>query len=76
MNVYGVPLVSPLTLIGDEVPVTVSPVSTTVTMYRRISAPFPVAPLKVRIAAMFAGAPVTVVGGVGKPAGRAVAPAE
>lgn len=32
VNVYGVPLVRPFTLIGDEVPVTVSPVSTTVTM--------------------------------------------
>jgi hypothetical protein len=32
VNVYGVPLVRPLTLIGEDVPVTVSPVSTTVTM--------------------------------------------
>jgi hypothetical protein len=32
VNVYGVPLVRPLTLMGEVVPVTVSPVSTTVTM--------------------------------------------
>jgi hypothetical protein len=32
VNVYGVPLLRPLTLIGEDVPVTVSPVSTTVTM--------------------------------------------
>lgn len=37
------------------------------------SSPFPVAPLKVMIAAIFAGAAVTVVGGLGTPAGRAVA---
>jgi hypothetical protein len=31
VNVYGVPFVRPLTVIGEDVPVTVSPVSTTVT---------------------------------------------
>jgi hypothetical protein len=41
-----------------------------------MSAPLPVAPLKVRMAAILAGAPVTTVGGVGRPAGRAVLPAE
>ncbi len=33
VNVYGVPLVRPYAVIGDEVPVKVSPVSSTVTMY-------------------------------------------
>ncbi len=33
VNVYGVPLVRPNAVIGDEVPVKVSPVSSTVTMY-------------------------------------------
>jgi len=32
VNVYGVPFVNPVTVMGDDVPVVVSPVSTTVTM--------------------------------------------
>ena len=76
VNVYELPFVNPLTRIGELTPVTVSPVSTTVTMYRITSSPFPVAPLKVMIAAIFAGAAVMVVGGFGNPAGRAVAGAD
>ena len=72
MNVYGVPFVNPLTVIGEDVPVTVSPVSITVTMYEEIGAPFPVAPLNSTIALLFAGSPPTTVGGLGVPAGRTV----
>lgn len=69
---YGVPFVKPLTEIGEDVPVMVSPVSITVTMYPVIGAPFPVAPLNSTETRLFAGRPPTTVGGFGVPAGLAV----
>ena len=54
---------------GEDVAVLVSPVSTTVTMYPVIVAPLPVAPLNCRLAPLFAGVPLIVVGAVGVPAG-------
>lgn len=72
VKVYGVPFVKPVTVMGDDVPVRVSPVSTTVTMYSIIGAPFPVAPLNSMTARLLPASPSTTVGGFGIPAGRAV----
>ena len=69
VNVYAVPLVSPVTVNGLAAPVAVKPPGDDVTVYEVIGLPFALAPLNVTVAWVSPGAAVTVVGAPGNPAG-------
>jgi hypothetical protein len=69
VKVYGVPFVSPVTIIGLCDPVAVAPPGDAVTVYEEIGDPFDPAPENAIVACLSPGVAVTEVGAVGSPAG-------
>jgi len=69
MNVYAVPFVSPVIVIGDEPPVAVKPPILEVTVYVVIAEPLLEGAVNVMVAWPFPGVAVTPVGVPGTPAG-------